>query len=90
MRTLLLTLGLGVVFAQEGEDGPPRHGPDAVCTQWCTPDGARHEAPEGMTIVKCAGGGEDGCGAMGAQCGGEHRAGCTEWCRVQCCSCCSI
>lgn len=72
------------------EAGGQEHGPDAVCTQWCSPDGGRHEAPDGMPVVKCAGTGDGSCQKMGAQCGEEHRSGCSEFCRRQCCSCCSL
>ena len=85
---LIVALCVGWVFT--AADPRQEHGPEAKCTQWCTPDGERHDAPEGMTVVKCAGSNGDSCAKMGAQCGNEHRAGCSEFCRIQCCSCCSI
>ena len=74
-----------IVLSQE-------HGPAVECEQWCAPKGHEDESqpPEGVPVVTCQGSGESSCTAMGQQCGQEHRAGCTEYCRSQCCSCCSI
>jgi hypothetical protein len=85
-----LTFTVILMFSAFQEQEPPEHGDDAVCKQWCSPDGGRHEAPDGMTVVQCKGGGGESCAKMGSECGDEHRTSCTEYCRKQCCSCCSL
>ena len=71
-----------------------QHGPDVHCKQWCAPKGHEGDVspPDGVPVVSCARstGDESSCAAQGEQCGHEHRSGCTEFCRTQCCSCCSI
>ena len=72
-----------------------QHGPDVKCKQWCAPAGFEDEAepPEGIPVVTCAGStgiNEKSWARQGVQCGKQHRPGCSEHCRDQCCSCCSI
>lgn len=88
-RVYLETTPIMTMDGGQEEGGGQEHGEDAKCQQWCTPDGGRHEAPDGMKVVKCVGG-DGSCAKMGAQCGEEHRQGCSEYCRKQCCSCCSL
>jgi hypothetical protein len=69
------------------------HGPDAKCEQWCAPGGHEDHVspPNGIKVVACGNSRTDGCQTEnGKQCSEEHRVGCTEFCRTQCCSCCSI
>lgn len=71
-----------------------QHGPNVPCKQWCAPKGHEDHAepPEGIPVVACKGDSGPGCATPGGeQCTGDvHRQGCTEFCRHQCCSCCSI
>lgn len=70
------------------------HGPEAKCTHMCAPKGHEKDAgPDGIPTVTCAGGSTgsgNSCAELGEQCSQEHRQGCSEFCRVQCCTCCSI
>jgi hypothetical protein len=72
-----------------------QHGPNVKCKQLCAPEGFEDdvkENPEGLPVVTCAGNTnpEVSCARQGSQCGEEHRYGCAESCRDQCCTCCSI
>jgi len=71
-----------------------QHGPEAECVRICVP--AEHEdhippSPDGeLPMVQCQGTGSDSCTAQGAKCTQDHRSGCSEHCRPQCCRCCDI
>lgn len=71
-----------------------QHGPNVECKRRCAPEGFEDEVGEGtdLEVVTCAGHGDDSksCAKLGSLCGEEHKVGCAEWCRDQCCSCCSI
>ena len=71
-----------------------QHGPNVECKRFCAPAGFEDETREDtdLEVVTCAGhtNPEQSCARQGEQCGKEHRPGCAEHCRDQCCTCCSI
>jgi len=69
-----------------------QHGPNVKCERMCAPEGFESEVETDLEVVTCAGNTDAAisCARLGSQCGKEHRPGCAEYCRDQCCACCSI
>ena len=98
MRTLI-SLAVATPLALTGmlffaSKAGQEHGPEAKCVMMCAPKGHEKDAgPDGIPVVTCEGGTHGNgksCAELGEACSQEHRQGCSEYCRVQCCTCCSI
>jgi hypothetical protein len=82
-------------LSDSGQWKAGQHGPNVKCTNMCAPEGFEDETRESfpdLHVITCSGNLDpmQSCAKQGSQCNKEHRPGCAEHCRSQCCSCCSI